>query len=338
MHPPTPRTQRRKRGIASVWLAMSLAPMIGLAGLAVDLGNAAVIHAKLQSYVDAKAIAFLKERFGAPPQRVGLKQFVANAPDGVEASLPGDVGLWDFAATPDQAYDATPPLGGNLPAMAVPAASAVLASFVAPLFFGPIFGIPSVTLSADAVAYAKRRHLVLVQDVSGSMTGTPIAQARTALTSFVNSMFNQDFPGDRVALVQYSTAASSLVALNPLPNNRQALLTAIGNLQASGSTATDQGIIVGQQAFNGAPVNPQIVERIMILVTDGSPNDAGAANNAAANACGQGIQFNLVVIGNPPGPQPATCNGGQRFNTPSAAQINQVMSSILVRQEMFLVD
>jgi hypothetical protein len=170
------------------------------------------------------------------------------------------------------------------------------------------------------------------------MTGTPIAQARNALTTFVNSTFNQSFPGDEMALVTYSTNASTPVGLGLLANNRNALLGAIGNLQASGSTATDLGIARGQQAFAASAVNPQIVDRILILVTDGAPNNPGAANQAAANACGQGIQFNLIVIGNPPGQQPATCNGGQRVNAPSAAQINQIMVSILVRQQMHLVD
>lgn len=82
---------------------------------------------------------------------------------------------------------------------------------------------------------AKRRaNIYLVADVSGSMQGEKIDQAKAALLSFVDQIESDQ---EQVALVQFSDAVRERVPLNTLAENRASLKKAIQQLSASGGTA-----------------------------------------------------------------------------------------------------
>jgi uncharacterized protein YegL len=210
----------------------------------------------------------------------------------------GAIGIWDFA---NHTYDATPPL--TLPARAVPAVAAELTGLDVKLMFGPLFGVDKATLAAKAVAYSPRRHIVIVQDLSGSMTGTPLTQAKQSLLGFVNKLDSQKMPGDEVGLVVFGSTSEQREPLELLRNNLGNLQGDINAMQADlGGTDQASGITKAVAAFK--PVFPQEVARLVMVVTDGVPSSFNGSFDSskqphidAANAaCAQGISVQSIFI------------------------------------------
>lgn len=262
MKPDTDRSLRRRRGIVMVWMAVAMAPLVGLTGLALDMGNVALVRTRLQNYVDAKAISALKEKFGGLPRQVELTDFVGPVGAGKPTEI--EIGIFDFK---NRSFAVTPSL--FLQNLQVPARGARVEDFEVPLLFGPIVGVPSVKLSQQAVAYLGRRQVVIVQDVSGSMnTGSRMANAKTADKKVITEMASQAIAGDQVGLVAFDDGLVAKKALTPLANGGAGTLVGIvGGWSPMGGTHISIGIQEGASLFPEPHGND--VERILILVGDG---------------------------------------------------------------------
>jgi Ca-activated chloride channel family protein len=115
----------------------------------------------------------------------------------------------------------------------------------------------------------KRADIVLVVDVSGSMQDEgKMEQAKAGLGTFLQRILAED----RVGLVTFSTAASAIVAPEPLSENRVTLDTAIQGLRPQGKTAIYDGLMTGKAELDKLP--PEQEERIkaIVLITDGLEN------------------------------------------------------------------
>jgi Ca-activated chloride channel family protein len=127
-----------------------------------------------------------------------------------------------------------------------------------------------VLIGARASAPVEReitgRNIVLLIDVSGSMAPPErLPLIKTALRMFVDTLR----PRDTISIVTY--AGSSGVALRPTPaSHRDAIQSAIAQLNANGSTNGAQGLItayrIARQAFIPGGINR------VILATDGDFN------------------------------------------------------------------
>ena len=99
---------------------------------------------------------------------------------------------------------------------------------------------------------------VLVIDTSGSMTGAPMAAAKTAAIAFLAQMP----PSARVAVVGFS---DSPVLASPLTTDRARLTAAIGALTADGETALYDGVgLALDQLHPGDQIH-----RHLVLLSDG---------------------------------------------------------------------
>lgn len=299
------RANRRKRGVVTAWIAAGMVPLVGLMGLALDFGQVAVKQSQLQSYVDAKSIAFLKEKFGTfgASKKVVLNDFV-DAPGIPEAVILPDVGIWNFQT---RTYSASAPLTPqNGMAPAVPA---TLSGFEVPLFFGPLFGIDKVTLEARAVAYAARREVVIVQDVSGSMQlpyagfADRMSAARSAVKQMLTAMGTQDLPFDRVGLVTFDSSANPVAdprgGMNPAylaGGGLGQLSSKVNGWTANNGTNVPAGLQMGIAMFNGPPT-PE-VEKLLILVGDGEDGSLSTSQQLVTDAWNQkGIHTYTILIG-----------------------------------------
>jgi hypothetical protein len=291
------RNTRRQRGTTTAFMALGMIPMVGIMALAVELGNVAVHVKRLQNYVDSKAVAELKERFGNLPQHVEFHGFTNGVtPGGPEAAVAQrEPGHWNFNASPGtNAFTSTTSL--NLLAGRAPAYRFEVDPFEVPLLFGPLFEIPSVEIRAEATAFAPRREVVIVQDVSGSMcspdgepcagTASPatrIEQAKAATRQLVQEMDDQQIPGDRVGVISFNNGVAGTQNLTDLNGGGDGLVDAfLAGLQAQGGTSLPTGLQAGVDLFAATGPDAE-VDRVIILIGDGTGGDAtGAANSADA--------------------------------------------------------
>jgi hypothetical protein len=324
------RSSRYQRGSVTILVAIAMVSLIGILALVVDYGNVLVAQTALQNYVDAKALAHLKEEFGLPVPRVSIEDnvpFQLGTPDAVPQR-----GAWRFNASKFDEFISV--LQPGVPAIQVP-----VYQISQPLLLSGFFGVHHQTLSASAVSFVKKRHIVIIQDVSGSMNGTPIQQARSALTTFVDFMADRPMPGDTLGLVAYQTSVVRNTPLTPLDHfGAGELRNQISGLTANGGTATDLGIDAGRQQFQASP--DALADQIAILVSDGAPNDPGAAQSARDTLCNANpeIQLNTTLIATTGSNQPAPCNGGLSYTTPTAQQVQNILITILSRQKVRLVE
>lgn len=104
--------------------------------------------------------------------------------------------------------------------------------------------------------------MAVVLDVSGSMDGEKIEQARRSVLSLVDQMRDDD----RVALVTYSDTARVVQPLTRVADARQRLHMIVPNIGIEGGTNIPAGLQAGASALEFAPSS--LVRRV-VLVSDG---------------------------------------------------------------------
>lgn len=131
--------------------------------------------------------------------------------------------------------------------------------------------------------------VIVVIDVSGSMAGERMPQAKAAAASFVQSLG----AGDQAAVVVFSDAVRTVV---PLTGDRQQLADGIATLQPEGSTALYEAVQVGAYAAASAPSPRSAV----VLLTDGE-NETQASDatrdGSLAVAHGAGVPIFAIGVG-----------------------------------------
>lgn len=125
-----------------------------------------------------------------------------------------------------------------------------------------------IGLQAEKVSFKNLppNNLVFLLDVSGSMESE---NKLPLLKSAFELLINELRPIDRVSIVVYAGAAG-LVLPPTTCNNKETILTALNNLNAGGSTAGGQGLILAYETALKY-FNPEGNNRI-ILATDGDFN------------------------------------------------------------------
>lgn len=111
---------------------------------------------------------------------------------------------------------------------------------------------------------------VFVADVSGSMSGSPLAELQTSL---VNSMryINRD---NYVGLVSYSDYVTIDVPIAQFDLNQQALFKgAVENMRAGGGTATFDAIIVAADMIETAIANTPDAKPMIFVLSDGESGE-----------------------------------------------------------------
>lgn len=104
--------------------------------------------------------------------------------------------------------------------------------------------------------------MAVVLDVSGSMDGEKIQQARNSVLSLVDQMRDDD----RIALVTYSDSARVVQPLARVADVRQRLHSVVPGIAIEGGTNIPAGLQAGASALEYAP--DSLVRRV-VLVSDG---------------------------------------------------------------------
>ena len=126
---------------------------------------------------------------------------------------------------------------------------------------------------------------LLVIDHSGSMARSDkMAGAKQAATNFVNLMRGED----KTALIQFDT---EIETLQPLTNDKNALLAAVQKIAPRGNTALYDALAQGGKYFESTTGRKAI-----IVVTDGMDNASKANRDAAVKQAEQG-GYSIYTIG-----------------------------------------
>ena len=118
------------------------------------------------------------------------------------------------------------------------------------------------------------RDVALVLDVSGSMSGDPIAQMKEAVQGFLDTAVGG---GAQVGLVSYSGEAQ---VHERLDSSDTALSVAVSDLSSGGNTNIEDGLVKGEQVLSAGNAD----RRIIVLMSDGAPNEGKTGDGLIAYA------------------------------------------------------
>jgi Flp pilus assembly protein TadG len=160
---------RSRRGVIIFLTAFLIIVFLGMIAFAVDLGYILTAKTQLQSAADSAALAAAATMGNIEDESVRkAKEFGGLNKVGTENVIINDsdvvYGLWD---TNTKKFTASTAGYGN--AVQVTAHADSSTSGAVPLFFGGLFGRPSVNLAASAVATTNPRDICFIVDLSSSM-------------------------------------------------------------------------------------------------------------------------------------------------------------------------
>lgn len=205
-----------------------------------------------------------------------------------------------------------------------------------------------------SVRVAKERGtIILAIDTSGSMAATDVTPSRLAAAEASARGFVEKLPPTlQVGVISFNSGVSTLVAPT---SDHASVLTAIGNLQVGGGTATGSAINQALAAIAAVPrdAHGKKAGAAVVLMSDGSPTigangqtPAQTVEQATAAAKQAGVPIDSIAFGTsngtievqgetvpvPADPQTmaqiASGSGGKSFTAASAGQLTSVYDQI----------
>ncbi len=135
--------------------------------------------------------------------------------------------------------------------------------------------------------------MALVLDVSGSMSGEKLAQARQSVLEVVDRMRDDD----RIALVTYSDAARVVQPLARVGDVRSRMHVTVPTIEVEGGTNIPSGLVLGAQALAEAPTD--LVRRVVLMSDgrDGSNRDLESIAQEVRTRADQGVTLSSLGVG-----------------------------------------
>ncbi len=179
-----------------------------------------------------------------------------------------------------------------------------------------------VTSVQAATAARIPNSVVLLVDVSASMRGDPINQAKAAMQEFVRGLDSVD----QIALYSFDTRVT---LLQDFTADRALLNQAIGRLNATGDTAVYDAVIEATRKASLAPPG----RRLVLLLSDGAATvgiDKRAASLTAAHdsgvavfAVGEGSSIDRLYL-----TELAAATGGRFLESPTPAGLRGAYADV----------
>ena len=185
------RRRRATRGNVTLIFAAAILPLLGVAGVAVDGGQAYLVNARLGRALDAAALAGARIARSADAEASARSYFDANFPEGYLSAR-----VKDFRYQPDADLDFV----------------TVSATVELPTAIMGMFGWDSLTVSGSATVERMNRglELALVMDNTGSMRPRKIEDMKTAAAALIEILFDDAAVHDRlwVSLAPYTATVN----------------------------------------------------------------------------------------------------------------------------------
>lgn len=118
------------------------------------------------------------------------------------------------------------------------------------------------------------RDIVLVLDVSGSMSGTPMEETKKASVNFIDTILDEDAS---IGIVTYDNSASML---SDFSVNKSTLTNAVSDIWDGGGTNIEAGLAEAHSMLSKSNAK----KKIIVLMSDGEPNDGKEGDDLIAYA------------------------------------------------------
>lgn len=138
-------------------------------------------------------------------------------------------------------------------------------------------------------ASAESSSVIFVVDVSGSMSGTPLTQAKTALNQAVAALPAGTNAGLRAYEGSCGDGGDLLIPVGPV--DAQQFTSAIDSLQAGGGTPTPDALTAAASDL------PSSGDRTVVLISDGQSGCGDPCPVAASLATSLGVGFRVHTVG-----------------------------------------
>ena len=175
----------------------------------------------------------------------------------------------------------------------------------------------------EMVVALRPRWVLYLLDISYSMEGEDLSNAKNAIVESAQQVLGLGEEGTKIGVVTLGSYAS--VVVEPT-QDAERIESAVGAISCHGTTAMDQGI---QEAVTLASRSPSGTERLVVLVTDGIPDDEDQTVMAAARAKSMGIELSNLAL---PGANASLLGRiGPVLELESSTEIGSNLANLLTR-------
>ena len=179
---------------------------------------------------------------------------------------------------------------------------------------------PAAAVGSEPVVY-------FVVDVSGSMAGTPLAQAKAAINASVDALPS----GVGLGLRSYSGGCSQPTSPDVAiaTGNGSTVKSTVNALTAGGGTPTSAALVKGLDDLDAYQTTGQ---KRVVLLTDGDNQCSPTICQAAQNGVTNGIDFTLYTVGLGSGVNTtdlqcaATAGGGEYLPSPTPQDLAETIA------------
>lgn len=128
------------------------------------------------------------------------------------------------------------------------------------------------------------RDIVLVLDISGSMSGTPMEETKKAATKFIDTVLEEDAS---IGIVTYEDSSEQLSDFSVDKNH---LTEIVADISDGGGTNIESGLAEAKSMLDSSNAK----KKIIVLMSDGEPNRGKEGEELIAYA--NGIKSNDILI------------------------------------------
>ena len=268
----------KQKGQVLVLVALFIVVLMGVAALALDVGRAYGVKAKLNAAVDVAAVAagrYVSQAQGLTDnvEKQASDVFKANYPDGLLGST-----VTDPTCTAQHNTDGSWTI-------TVSATASLPTNFAVVLPSGMQF----FNVKASATSTVRTLDLVLVLDTSTSLKDPPPLPEDTTTnllkTAAINFISKFDSKSDRVGLILFASGAETVVPITATKGfDPDKIATTINAISVSGATASEEAMRMAKAQLDAIPLASQNSLRVIVLFTDGAPNTIAGYFRGSSNA------------------------------------------------------